>query len=115
MQSNFRAHFGRSLDYATWRENGAGRRQALRTKHCDGAPTEEVNAEQRGGKYKKAPDLVRYATRPGAGVISLGGNQARTNKQYSGQSWRLRGRGECRATPRRAGNLKASFPISISV
>ena len=29
---------------------------------------------------------VRYATRPGAGVTSLGGNQASMNNQYSGQS-----------------------------
>jgi hypothetical protein len=43
-------------------------------------------------EYKKAPDRpreVRYATGSGARVTSLGGNQARLNKQYSGQSWRL--------------------------
>jgi hypothetical protein len=40
---------------------------------------------------QKAPDRPhegRYAARSGAGVTSLGGNQARMNKQYSGQSWR---------------------------
>ena len=59
MQSNFRAHFGRGRDYATWCENGARRRQALRTLHCDDAATEEVNAGQRGRvEYKKAPDLA---------------------------------------------------------
>jgi hypothetical protein len=39
-------------------------------------------------EYKKAPDRpreVRYAARSGAGATSRGGNQARMNKQYSGQ------------------------------
>ena len=49
-------------------------------------------------EYKKALTWsreVRYATRSGPGVTSLGGNQARMNKQYSGQPWRaLRGRSE---------------------
>jgi hypothetical protein len=44
-------------------------------------------------EYKKAPDWpreVRYAARSGAEVTKLGvgGNQARMNKQYSGQTWR---------------------------
>jgi hypothetical protein len=35
--------------------------------------------------------VVRYAARSGAEVtkLGMGGNQARMNKQYSGQSWRL--------------------------
>ena len=43
-------------------------------------------------QYTKAPDRrreVRYAARSGAGVTSLGGNQARMNWQYSGQCGRL--------------------------
>jgi hypothetical protein len=44
---------------------------------------------------QNAPDWpreVRYAARSGAEVtkLGMGGNQARTNKQYSGQSWRPR-------------------------
>jgi hypothetical protein len=35
------------------------------------------------------PREMRYAARLGAGVTSLGGNQARITKQYSGQPWRL--------------------------
>jgi len=51
-------------------------------------------AHQARVEYEKAPDRSRevvYATRWGAGVTSLGGNQAGKNKQYSGQSWRRAG------------------------
>jgi len=96
MQSNFRTHFGRGRYNATWRENCAGRRHALRsvraarkeigTKHCDGAATEEVNAGQRGWKTQK-PLTGRakcVCGRSGAEVtkLGMGGTQARMNKQY---------------------------------
>jgi hypothetical protein len=39
------------------------------------------------GATRRESREVRYAPRSGAGVTSVGGNQARMNKQYSGQSW----------------------------
>jgi len=43
-------------------------------------------------EYKKAPDLAarrELCDQTRGRVRSLGGNQGRMNKQYSGQSWRL--------------------------
>jgi hypothetical protein len=64
---------------------------------------------------KKAPDRlreVRYAASSGPGVTSLGGNQARMNKQYSGHlsSWTT-----CTACASASGNIThSSDEMSLS-